>query len=172
MSAPPSASPRVAAPQLGAARLATSPWLRLVHASVLAALALGGSLSVGACSAAVRTPETVVEEQIHTFHQHMRWGRYDEAASFLPEDNREPFLDELEAEGDWRITEYEVESIELETGNTEATVIVWTQFYALPSTIVDEKTWRERWVYDDVLRIWQLQEREESRRRRRSSSQN
>lgn len=118
-------------------------------------------VSVGACGGGLRTPESVLEEQLREFHGHVRWGRIGEAAKFVSDDHREVFLgihDELG--GDFEVTEYEIESVVVDRGDDTAVVQVWMQWFRLPSTRVDDATYREIWTYNTQARAWQLTERE------------
>jgi hypothetical protein len=114
-----------------------------------------------ACGATMRTPEAVLEEQLQAFHGHMLWGRFDDASTFVAEEERARFLgmhDELGDEYD--VTEFEVQSVDVAPGGESATVEVWMQSYRLPSTRIDEGTWRETWLYNKDARTWQLTSRE------------
>lgn len=116
-----------------------------------------------ACGGGMRTPEAVLEEQLRAFHSHVRWGRIDEASGFVSEDHRQVFLGMHDELGDdFEVTEYEINSVSLDRGSNTAVVSVWMQWFRLPSTRVEEATYRETWTYDEDLRVWQLSEREES----------
>lgn len=134
----------------------------MIVRQVLVSLAI--ALFVGqatvACGGGMRTPEAVLEEQLRAFHTHVRWGRIDEASSFVAEDHRQVFLGmHEELGGDFEVTEYEINSIQLDRGDDIAVVSVWMQWFRLPSTRVESATYREVWTYDKDLRVWQLTER-------------
>jgi len=136
------------------------PLLALLISLIMLSSAATATL-VG-CGGTIRTPEQVLEEQVQAFHAHMRWRRYDDAAGFVAPATRQGFLGEYEELGrDYSITEVEIESIQLGDTREEAVVVVWVQSFRLPSTRVQEHTFRERWVYDPDLRVWQMEEREE-----------
>lgn len=133
--------------------------IRHAIASLLVAAALVPVLA--ACGGGMRTPEAVLEEQLRAFHSHIRWGRINEASGFVSEDHRQVFLgmhDELGE--DFEVTEYEIHGVELDRASDVAVVSVWMQWFRLPSTRVEEATYREVWTYDEDLRVWQLSERE------------
>ena len=66
-----------------------------------------------------------------------------------------------EEEGDeYEVTEFELESVQYERGSDEAEVIVWMQWFRLPSTRVNEETYRETWEYDPIRRVWLMTDRE------------
>jgi hypothetical protein len=114
-----------------------------------------------ACGATMRTPEAVLEEQMQAFHGHLLWGRFDDAATFVMEEERARFLGTYDALGEgYDVTEFEVQRMELEPGGELATVEVWMQSYRLPSTRIEEATWRETWRYNRDARSWLLETRE------------
>lgn len=114
-----------------------------------------------ACGGPVRTPEQVLEEQLQAFHGHLRWGRVSEASSFVDDAHRNVFLGMYEEYGDeYEVTEFELESVQYERGSDEAEVIVWMQWFRLPSTRVNEETYRETWEYDPIRRVWLMTDRE------------
>ena len=132
--------------------------LRNLIASIVLILAMVPV--VVACGGGMRTPEAVLEEQLRAFHSHVRWGRIDEAAGFVSDDHRQVFLgmhDELGE--DFEVTEYEIHSVNLDRASDVAVVSVWMQWFRLPSTRVEEATYREVWTYDEELRVWQMTER-------------
>ena len=115
----------------------------------------------GACGATMRTPEAVLEEQLQAFHGHMLWGRFDDASTFVAEEERARFLGMHDALGeDYDVTEFEVESVDVAPGGESAVVQVWMQSYRLPSTRIEEDTWEETWLYNKDTRTWQLTSRE------------
>ncbi len=65
-----------------------------------------------ACGGSFRTPEAVLDEQVRAFHAHLRWGRVDEASTFVAPDHRQIFLGMHDELGDdYQVTEYEIESV-------------------------------------------------------------
>jgi hypothetical protein len=114
-----------------------------------------------ACGAGLQTPESVLEEQIDMFHQHLRWGRFEEAAVFLTPAERERFLDEFDRRSDdFQITDVDVRRVEMRDDPRRAIVVMTWQSFELPSTIVQTTRWRETWEYDMTLRMWKMTERE------------
>ena len=127
--------------------------------AILLALVFAAPVAIG-CAGMMRTPEAVLEDQLRAFHGHLRWGRIDEASSFVAEDHRQVFLGMHEELGDdFEVTEFEIESIMLHRTSDEAEVVVWMQWFRLPSTRVEEATYREHWEYSDESRVWMLRER-------------
>lgn len=112
------------------------------------------------CAGMMRTPEAVLEDQLRAFHGHLRWGRIDEAATFVADDHRQVFIGMHEELGDgFEVTEFEIETINVDRSSDSAEVIVWMQWFRLPSTRVEEATYRELWDYNDDARVWMLSER-------------
>ncbi len=131
---------------------------RIVPLLLLLAIALPLTT---ACGGAMRTPEAVLEEQLRAFHSHLRWGRIGEASGFVADDHRQVFMGMHDELGDdFEVTEYEIESVTVDRASDEAEVHVWMQWFRLPSTSVEEASYREVWTYNDDARVWQLTERE------------
>ena len=131
--------------------------------NLILTLALAFTLlpSVVACGGGMRTPEAVLEEQLRAFHSHVRWGRISEATSFVSDDHRQVFLGMHDELGDdFEVTEYEINGVTVDRGEDVAVVNVWMQWFRLPSTMVEEATYREVWTYNSDARVWQLTERE------------
>lgn len=123
-------------------------------------LALGLALWLG-CGSALMTPESVLEEHIETFHQHLRWGRFEECAAYMVEEERTRFLEEFDRKGeDFQITDVEVRRIEMLDAPRRAIVTMSYQAFALPSTVVERERWRQTWEYDNTSRMWRMMERE------------
>jgi len=132
----------------------------MLRALLSTALVVALAAPIAACSSVVRTPESVLEEQVNTFHQHLRWGRVGEASGYVDELEREEFLGAYDALGDdYEVTEYEIERVELQEDRRSAIVEVWVQWWQLPSTRIRETTYEETWAYDEDLRSWRMIER-------------
>lgn len=113
-------------------------------------------LTLQACAAA-QSPADTFQRDIDAYHAHLRWGRFDEAANYLAEDEREEFFGELEQRGEgYQITDFEVKSVTITEPNKEALVVVWIQSYRLPSTTMRSETTVETWTWDDQFRSWQI----------------
>jgi hypothetical protein len=113
-------------------------------------------LALMACSGPQQAPVRSFERTVEAFHGHLRWGRFDEAASFLAQDIRQDFLGEHDALGpDYQVTEVEVRRVDWPEPN-QALVRVWIQSMRLPSTRVLERTHEETWEYDRDVRAWRI----------------
>jgi hypothetical protein len=94
------------------------------------------------------------------FHHHLIWGRYPEAAGYLPEGQRGHFVGAYEEIGDdVRFIEYEVGTIDLDAEAKQAIVMVTIRWYEIPYYVVEETRVRETWQYDEETEYWWLIER-------------
>jgi hypothetical protein len=113
-------------------------------------------LCLQACAGA-QSPADTFQRDLDAYHAHLRWGRFDEAANYLAEDEREEFFGALEQRGEgYQITDFEVKSVTVTEPNKEAQVVVWIQSYRLPSTTMRAETTLETWSWDEELRTWQI----------------
>jgi hypothetical protein len=129
---------------------------RRLHTSALVLIFGAAALWLQACAGA-QSPADTFQRDIDAYHAHLRWGRFDEAANYLAEDEREEFFGALEQRGEgYQITDFEVKSVTVTEANKEALVVVWIQSYRLPSTTMRAETTLETWSWDDQLRTWQI----------------
>ena len=114
------------------------------------------------CSGGMQTPESVLEEQLREFQSHLRWGRFQEAASYVAPSLRQTFLGTYaELGSDFEVTEVELRAVSLDRGSDTAVVTTWMQWFRLPATTVRDETYTELWEYDAEARRWLLVERTE-----------
>lgn len=133
----------------------------LTHLFLALALVLPWGALV-ACGGPQVRPEGLFEEHVRTFHTHMRWGRWESAASFLPDEDRFGFLGEYDERGDdYEVVEYEITSINLNSDRVSGVVSVRVQSFRLPSTRVHNQRFVERWEWNEHRRLWELAERRE-----------
>lgn len=127
----------------------------------LVALFLFLSLSwLGACGGPQIRPEGLFEEHVRTFHTHMRWGRWESAASFIPDEDRFDFLGEYDELGDdYQVVEYEITNMSLNSDGLTGIVSVKVESFRLPSTRVRPQRFLESWEWNEHRRIWELEER-------------
>lgn len=120
-------------------------------------LLLSAALLLLQACAAAQSPADTFQRDLDAYHAHLRWGRFDEAVTYLAEDEQEEFLGELEQRGEgYQITDFEVKSVTVTEPNKQAMVVVWIQSYRLPSTTMRSETTIETWTWDDQLRSWQI----------------
>ena len=129
---------------------------RRINTSALGLILLAAPLWLQACAGA-QSPADTFQRDLDAYHAHLRWGRFDEAANYLAEDEREEFFGALEQRGEgYQITDFEVKSVTVTEANKEALVVVWIQSYRLPSTTMRAETTLETWSWDEELRTWQI----------------
>ncbi len=130
--------------------------IRPLHTSALRLIVGATALWLQACAGA-QSPADTFQRDLDAYHAHLRWGRFDEAANYLAEDEREEFFGALEQRGEgYQITDFEVKSVTVTEPNKEAQVVVWIQSYRLPSTTMRAETTIETWTWDDQFRSWQI----------------
>ncbi len=129
---------------------------RRLSTSALGRISGATALWLQACAGA-QSPADTFQRDLDAYHAHLRWGRFDEAANYLAEDEREEFFGALEQRGEgYQITDFEVKSVTVTEANKEALVVVWIQSYRLPSTTMRAETTLETWSWDEELRTWQI----------------
>ena len=119
---------------------------RRLSTSALGLISGATALWLQACAGA-QSPADTFQRDLDAYHAHLRWGRFDEAANYLAEDEREEFFGALEQRGEgYQITDFEVKSVTVTEANKEA----------LPSTTMRAETTLETWSWDEELRTWQI----------------
>ncbi|MDX9722944.1 MAG: hypothetical protein RBU37_19495 [Myxococcota bacterium] len=122
-------------------------------------LALLALLCCVACSGARPSPEETLSRSLTTFHSHLLFGRYDDAAAYLPLEQREAFLEYYQGtDDDLKITEFEIARSELAPTRDSAKVEVDLSWYQLPSMTVKTSKMVEKWEYDSAFERWTLVE--------------
>ncbi len=117
-------------------------------------------LALQACSGANANPRSDLSKSIDDYHQHLTWGRYAEAAGYLPIAQRNEFIGIHDEIGDeLRFTEYELGTIDLTSDEQEATVAVTLSWYTETSQIVQDTRLEETWTYDEESEFWFLTQR-------------
>ncbi|HWN71001.1 MAG TPA: hypothetical protein VNM90_25335 [Haliangium sp.] len=108
---------------------------------------------VAGCGAAQREPEPL-DQSVRVYNDGLRWQRFDEAASRLPADRRDDFLDQRDQlHDDLRISDYEVIRVRYDGKQRRAKVQVKYTWYLESRGVVHEthavQTWHrgaEIWV--------------------------
>ena len=133
------------------------PGLLTALCGLILAVLLGTSLS--GCSAATPDGDDLASA-IDDYHQALTWGRYGDAANFLPIGQRNEFIGFYEeSDDDIRFTEYSVRSVAVGPEGEQAEVLVTLSWYAEHSYTIQETQVRETWTYDDESETWTLTER-------------
>lgn len=108
-----------------------APGLGSWHTSQLALLALLvlAAMAAAGCGAAQREPEPL-DQAVRVYNDGLRWERFDEAASRLPADRRDDFLDERDQlHDDLRISDYETIRVRFDGKQRRARVQVKYTWY-------------------------------------------
>ena len=110
--------------------------MKLVMLAVLTVLA--------ACGAPQTNTETLADS-VRSYNDGVRWGRFQIAASRLPEAERSRFVDDMDARAeDLRITDYEVLRIDTK-GDREARVHIKMVWYLAKEQVVRETHAMQSW---------------------------
>ena len=122
------------------------------HALARAAL-LGQAVTALGCGAAQREPEPL-DQAVRLYNEGVRWQRFDEAASRLPVERRDDFLDQRDQlHEDLRISQYDIIRVRYDGKQRRARVQVKYTWYRESRGVVHEthavQTWHrgeEIWV--------------------------
>lgn len=126
---------------------------RFVAAAMLAAVLMGA----GCGGAGQQDPRESLPDSVRDYHAHLIWERYDEAAGYLPVEQRNVFIGQFEEMGDEvRFTEYETGVVDLNAETQEATILVTLRWYEEPYYVVRETQVRETWRFDEESEYWWL----------------
>lgn len=132
---------------------------KLVFSLLLATL-LG---ALGCASNNQPDPREDIESAIRDFHGLVMWGMYEQAAGYLPPDQRGEFIGFYEALGDdIEFTEYELGAFDVDTEAEEVHVHVTYSWYRVPQYTIQETRVRETWRLDPETDHWVLSERNEA----------
>jgi hypothetical protein len=106
---------------------------------------LGGAALLLACATPAKHTENLVDTS-YRYQEGLRWQRFDDAAVFVPPEEREDFLDERDqlAE-DLRIDDYEVTRVKLRRQQSEAIVQVKYTWHLDSVGVVHETTTEQAW---------------------------
>jgi hypothetical protein len=113
-------------------------------------------LMLCACGAGQRPHEDLVFD-LRTYHEGLRWRRYEQAADYIAPDDRNAFLDHREEiDKDLRIDDYETVRVTISTEKQEAVVQVKYVWHLDTVGTVHETTVEEQWKKLD--KGWRLVE--------------
>ncbi len=118
--------------------------------------------TAGCASTSQPDPRENVEEAIRDFHNQLMWGRYEEAAGYLPTEQRGEFIGHWDSLGDdLEYTEFDLGAFEVDETDGVPRVVVHVElsYYQIPSYIVEETRIRETWGQDPETDYWVLLER-------------
>src|SRR5688572_10632885 len=103
-------------------------------------------LVLAACSA--RSPKQDLDLAVQRYNDSLRWKRFSEAASYLPEELQADFLSQrLEDEDRLHIDLLEIRAVSVVPNAEIPTyeVTLRAEAYVLPSTVVERLVVRQRW---------------------------
>lgn len=128
------------------------------HAVGLGLLSLFAMLALG-CARPKPSPGELLSQALIQYHGHLIFERFDEAAGFVPVEQRTEFMDYYEEQqGDLRITEFEVARLELSDDETVAQARVILSWYKLPSSVVHTSRMDQSWRFDTLTERWEVVE--------------
>jgi NTF2-like N-terminal transpeptidase domain len=117
-----------------------------VKMSRVIGLVLAFGFLSNACTTLGPSPQEVLDRSIFSYHQHLRWQRFDKAANFVDKEQRESFTKNFEgAEDTLSIDDLEIKDIKYED-DEHAKVTVETRFFKLPSVTLQKTKWVQEWV--------------------------
>ena len=116
-------------------------------------------MSIGATLPGCKTAGSManLQNSVQGFNENLRWERLNGAASFLPPDARQKFINKYSnLRDDLFIQNLEVQTIEYlgGTNNQRTRVLLLAEYYVLPSTVVQHQTVTQYWEFIDGF--WQL----------------
>lgn len=97
-----------------------------------------------------------VSDATEAFASNLRWGRIEQAASFVAPEYRIDFLHLMAGDTPLRFTDYEVLAVELGPSAGEAQALVTFRLHRLPSMSEIAISDAQRWRYDTGTRRWRV----------------
>ena len=127
----------------------------MTKALMMSALLVGATV-FSACGGA-SSPARDLKNNVQMYHNLMRWGRYSEAAMYIPPAQQEEFLGRYDELGDdFKIVEMKLKSVRV-VAEDKATVEMVVEWVRAPSMTVHKDVVTESWV--QVKGRWVVQER-------------
>lgn len=125
--------------------------------SLLAAIAFVWVTSACGGQQANSDPRENLDTAIDDYHTHLTWGRFNEAAGYLPVEHRNEYVGYHEEVGDdVRYTEFEVGAIDVNGEDLEARVTVTVSWFEEHSYTLRETRMSETWAFDEESEHWML----------------
>ncbi|MCA9561907.1 MAG: hypothetical protein KC561_00395 [Myxococcales bacterium] len=138
---------------------------RIPRTLTVSIIVLALAVLSGGCGSAMGDPREDLSRAINDFHGHLAWGRYQDAAGYLPESQRSQFIGASEAENaSIHYTEFEVGTIDVNRVDESAIVTVTLRWYREPDYTIRQTRVRQVWVQDDENDYWYLTERSDADR--------
>ena len=118
--------------------------MRFVSAMILGACV---AFSAPACSSLAKNQTEILRDEVSRFNENVRWGRYRAAATQLPTQHREVWVESMERAGrSFRILEYEVRPQSI-TDDT-AVVVVDVTYHVNHDVVIQRMRRRQVWKKD------------------------
>ncbi len=131
-------------------------WLRALSCLLALFLAL---TSLSACKTPKEQARNNLGISVQTYHQHMRWRRWQEASKYLAREDRNEFLGRMDELGDdYKIVSVEIRHIDYKADQPEATSEVVVEWLQEPEMVVHKEKITETWTLHD--KVWLLTERD------------
>jgi hypothetical protein len=109
------------------------------------------ALAAAGCGAAQRDPEPL-DQAVRVYNEGVRWQRFDDAASRLPADRRDDFLDQQDQlHDDLRISEYDVIRVRYDGKQRRARVQIKYTWYLESRGVVHETHAVQTWHRGDEI---------------------
>jgi hypothetical protein len=89
-----------------------------------------------------------------TFSADLRWGQWDEAAEYVEPARRAEFDALARRLADFRVTDYEVRDVQLDSARTSATAVVMFLGYEVSMPVERQVMVTQRWRFDEKDGRW------------------
>lgn len=100
--------------------------------------------------------QLTLSESQHRYTVYIRWAEFQKARSFVAKDERDFFMEQMEALADARITEYESEPVELDHEKRSATIRVTYTLYTPSIPYEFEISELQEWRREGMSNDWQV----------------
>ena len=124
-------------------------------------VALSFAFGAVACASAQRPdPREEMSEAIDDFHTHLVWGRYEDAAGYLPPGQRAHFVGLYQEIGDnIEYTEFDVGVINMDPVSEEVSVTVTLHWLDQNTLTLKQTRIEETWALDPETEYWYIANR-------------
>ena len=113
------------------------------------------------------TPKVRLDMAVHKYSDALRWKRASVVASFLSDEAGVKYLEKHSAFGDdYRILDFEVQSMRPVEGGKKAISIIRFSWLRLPANVVEKTVLEQHWL--DVSGQWKIVKQEVVRGKNRS----
>lgn len=124
------------------------------HSLVIALFAL--SLLGGCAALASKEREIELHRSIERYVTALRWGRYEQALSFVRQRDGKPHQSHLVVPETVRVASYDIGHVDLSENAKDARLMVTFDFYQTHHGRLTTRTDVQTWWYDDERKRWFL----------------